>query len=99
MICPQCGKSLASSATICPSCGLAITASGGQRCPVCGANLASSATFCSHCGASLSPQEHPPTSSFVSYQPPSSDMKTGPPTTPYAQSRYGRPPITSPEPP
>ncbi len=99
MICPQCGKSLASSATICPSCGLASNASTGQRCPVCGANLVSNATCCSHCGASLSPQEHPPTGSFVSYQPPSPDEQTGPPTTPYAQSRYGRPPITSPEPP
>ena len=72
MICPQCGKSLSSRATICPSCGVAITAADNETAA---------------------------TGSAVSYQPPSPDEQTGPPTTPYAHSRYGRPPITSPEPP
>jgi Double zinc ribbon len=92
MICPRCGESQATDATVCSSCGLDLSSSSEpeQRCPVCGANLAASATVCPHCGTSLAPKNH---AAPVAYEPPPDDELSGPPTIPYAQSRYARPPI------
>lgn len=94
MICPRCHESLASDATVCPSCGLIISSPMEQRCLVCGALLEPHATSCSHCGTPLSTQHatqnnHQP----LAYQPPPDEELAGPPTIPYAQSRYARPPI------
>ncbi len=90
MICPRCGESLAADATVCSSCGLTIPSSLAQHCPVCGASLAPDTAICPHCGTSLSPANH---TAPVAYDPPPSDEQSGAPTTPYAKSRYLRPPI------
>lgn len=90
MICPRCGESLAADATACSSCGLTISSSAAQRCPVCGADLAPGVAVCPHCGASLTSPNH---ATPAAYEPPPEDEQSGPPTTPYARSRYLRPPI------
>ncbi len=90
MICPRCGESLATDATVCSSCGLTISSSSSQRCPVCGAGLAPGVAVCPHCGTPLSPLNH---ATPAAYEPPPEDEQSGSPTTPYARSRYLRPPI------
>ncbi|HEU4783079.1 MAG TPA: zinc ribbon domain-containing protein, partial [Ktedonobacterales bacterium] len=94
MICPRCGETLAADATVCATCGLTISTStsAAQRCPVCGADLASGGAICPHCGTSLTPTS-PNHAAPTAYEPPPEDEQSGAPTTPYARSRYLRPPI------
>lgn len=64
-----------------------------MNCPRCQEPLSVDATVCPHCGAPLSEASHDPAAPAV-YVPPRADDLEGPPTTPYARSRYAHPPVT-----